>query len=98
LDQWELKREDVELLMDKPLGKGAFGEVYRGLLQPKVMQKVPAFRKYPGRKTSINCIVAVKMLKGKICPTLCMHQIIKAPTCMSRSKDSIVVTFSFMVT
>ena len=84
--------------MDKPLGKGAFGEVYRGLLQPKVMQRVSAFRKYPGRKTSINCIVAVKMLKGKICPTLCIHEIIKAPTCMSRSKDSIVVTGPFLLT
>ena len=83
-----MKREDVELLMDKPLGKGAFGEVYRGLLQPKVMQKASVFRKYPGRKTSINCVVAVKMLKGKICFTLCIHEIVKVT---SRSRHSTCV-------
>ena len=65
LDKWELKRDDVQLLLDKPLGKGAFGEVYKGLLPPKVLSQMSNLSKLPGRKGTVNCVVAVKMLKGE---------------------------------
>ena len=65
LDKWELKRDDVQLLLDKPLGKGAFGEVYKGLLPPKFLSQMSNLNKLPGRKGTVNCVVAVKILKGE---------------------------------
>ena len=54
----------MKVLKDKPLGKGAFGRVYRGLLQSKIIHKLPG-RALPDQMTSKqNCVVAVKMLKG----------------------------------
>ena len=65
MDEWEIKREDVELL-DKALGEGAFGAVYKGVLQPKVMEKLSRRKKAHkrDRRFSMKCVVAVKMLKG----------------------------------
>ena len=65
VDEWEIKREDVELL-DKALGEGAFGAVYKGVLQPKVMEKLSRRKKAHerDRRFSMKCVVAVKMLKG----------------------------------
>lgn len=58
-DEWELKKDDIKLL-NKPLGKGAFGEVFKGILQPSA--------KVSNRKNSqpnaMNFVVAVKILKG----------------------------------
>ena len=55
----------MKVLKDKPLGKGAFGRVYRGLLQSKIVHKLPGWRAFPDQMTSKqNCVVAVKMLKG----------------------------------
>ena len=63
MDEWEIKRGDIELL-NKALGEGAFGAVYKGILQPKAMEKLSRRRRgYKGR-FSMNCVVAVKMLKG----------------------------------
>ena len=64
MDEWELRREDVELMKTKRLGEGAFGEVCRALLQPKAMHKMSHRKKAPDRKYTMNCVVAVKMLKG----------------------------------
>ena len=65
MDEWEIKRENIELL-NKPLGEGAFGAVYKGVLTPKVMERL--FRRRKGykrdRRFSMSCVVAVKMLKG----------------------------------
>jgi len=59
-----VKRQDIEVLIDEPLGKGAFGRVYRRLLQSKIVHKLPG-RVLPDQMTSKkNCVVAVKMLKG----------------------------------
>ena len=66
LDEWELQRTDIELMKDKPLGQGAFGEVVRGLLQPNAMKKLSRRKNFKSRdhNFSLTCIVAVKMLKG----------------------------------
>ena len=66
LDQWELQREDIELMKDKPLGQGAFGEVIRGLLKPNAMKRVSRRKNFKNwnHNFSLTCIVAVKMLKG----------------------------------
>ena len=60
-----MKKDDIELL-DKALGEGAFGAVYKGILQPKVMEKLSRRRKgyKKERRFSMSCVVAVKMLKG----------------------------------
>ena len=65
VDEWEMKKDDIELL-DKALGEGAFGAVYKGILQPKVMEKLSRQRKgyEKERQFSMSCVVAVKMLKG----------------------------------
>lgn len=52
----------MKVLMDKPLGKGAFGRVYRGLLQPKKQSGWKVFKDQMTSKQ--NYVVAVKMLKG----------------------------------
>ena len=59
-----MKRQDIEVLIDEPLGKGAFGEVYKALVHPKLMRKVSGRKRYASRKNSTHCIVAVKLLKG----------------------------------
>ena len=65
MDEWEIKSGDIELL-NKALGEGAFGAVYKGILKPKVMEKLSRRRRgYEGqRRFSMSCVVAVKMLKG----------------------------------
>ena len=65
-DEWELRRQEVEVMIKKPLGQGAFGAVYRGMLQPQVMEKLSRRKKthVRDRRFTINCLVAVKMLKG----------------------------------
>ena len=63
-DEWELKRGDIELKRNKPLGQGAFGEVFKGILQPKAMHKATRHKSVSDRRFSVNCVVAVKMLKG----------------------------------
>ena len=56
-------------MKDKPLGQGAFGEVFRGLLQPNAMKSVSRRKKNKGRDNnfSVTCVVAVKMLRGMTC-------------------------------
>ena len=65
MDHWEIKREDVELLMDEPLGKGAFGQVFQALVHPKLLRRMSSHRKrLVGSRAATACIVAVKILKG----------------------------------
>ena len=51
---------------EKPLGQGAFGEVFRGFLQPNAMEKVSRRKSIMGRDSNLSmaCVVAIKMLKG----------------------------------
>ena len=57
VDKWELNRTDVELMKDQPLGKGAFGEVYKGIIHRSATRQ--------NRKiSSATNVVAIKMLKG----------------------------------
>ena len=45
-DEWELRRQEVEVMIKKPLGQGAFGAVYRGTLQPQIMGNYLIVRKH----------------------------------------------------
>lgn len=60
-DEWELKRDDIKVMKDKPLGTGAFGEVFRGILQPSA--KVSHLKNSQSNQM-MNYVVAVKILKG----------------------------------
>ena len=57
VDKWELNHTDVELMKDQPLGKGAFGEVYKGIVHRSAAKQ--------NRKiSSATNVVAIKMLKS----------------------------------
>ena len=56
VDKWELNRTDVELMKDQPLGKGAFGEVFKGIVHRVARQN--------RKRSSATNVVAIKMLKG----------------------------------
>ena len=58
-DEWEIPANEV--IMEKPLGEGAFGEVFKGIVKcPIVNPKVPS-----SVKSSICTHVAIKLLKSK---------------------------------
>ena len=60
MDEWELSPS--EIIMDRCLGEGAFGEVYKGVLKgPVQCSKVP-----PSMRNTVPLVVAVKLLKCKI--------------------------------
>lgn len=57
VDEWEIPAKEV--IMDKLLGEGAFGEVYKGIVKcPIVNSKVKL-----SAKNSICTHVAIKLLK-----------------------------------
>ncbi len=58
-DEWEVSPSSVTI--EDPLGEGAFGEVYKGLLKgPLTNSKLkPAYR------NMVIVSVAIKLLKGK---------------------------------
>ena len=59
MDEWEIPANEV--IMEKLLGEGAFGEVYKGIVKcPIVNPKVRS-----SAKTSICTPVAIKLLKCK---------------------------------
>ena len=59
MDEWEIPANEV--IMEKLLGEGAFGEVYKGIIKcPIVNPKVRS-----SAKTSICTPVAIKLLKCK---------------------------------
>ena len=56
-DNWEIPA--TEIIMEDPLGEGAHGEVYKGVIKcPIVNPKVPS-----SMKNSICTPVAIKLLK-----------------------------------
>ena len=58
-DEWEIPANEV--IMEKLLGEGAFGEVYKGIVKcPIVNPKVRS-----SSKSSICTTVAIKLLKRK---------------------------------
>lgn len=64
LDDWEIL--PTEVIMEDPLGEGAFGEVYKGVLKcPIINPKVRS-----SMKNSICTPVAVKLLK---CETIILY-------------------------
>ena len=59
MDEWEIPASEV--IMEKLLGEGAFGEVYKGIIKcPIVNPKVRS-----SAKSSICTPVAIKLLKCK---------------------------------
>ena len=57
LDDWEIPANEV--IMEKLLGEGAFGEVYKGIVKcPIVNPKIPS-----SAKNAICTPVAIKLLK-----------------------------------
>ncbi|XP_064401936.1 uncharacterized protein LOC135347802 isoform X2 [Halichondria panicea] len=58
-DDWEIPYDDLQVFYSQPLGKGAFGEVFKGLVRSQAMKS--GVKRLP--KFSLNCTVAVKKLK-----------------------------------
>ena len=54
-DSWELPPESI--IMDRLLGEGSFGQVYKGILHGPIDT--------PGCQTNTSLSVAVKMLSGE---------------------------------
>ena len=58
MDEWEIPANEVIICMEKQLGQGAFGEVYKGVIKcPIVNPKVKLSAKNP-----ICTPVAIKLL------------------------------------
>ena len=69
LDHWEIPANEV--IMEKLLGEGAFGEVYKGIIKCPIVN--PKVR--PSAKSSICTPVAIKLLKCE-CQPVWSHVII----------------------
>jgi len=61
-DHWEIPSGSLKIFYSQPLGKGAFGEVYKGHISSHVV-------KMGGPRFSLACTVAVKKLKGTLIST-----------------------------
>ena len=59
LDEWEIPASEV--IMEKPLGEGAFGEVYKGVVKCPIVN--PKVR--PLVENALCTSVAIKLLKCK---------------------------------
>ena len=63
---WEISFDELDVYESQPLGKGQFGEVFRGLLRGQLARKRSSVRgKNKSPKYSMTHIVAVKKLKSK---------------------------------
>ena len=66
-DEWEVAA--TEVIVERQLGEGAFGEVYKGVIKgPLRNPKISPFL-----KQSIGIPVALKLLKSKVVITTLCH-------------------------
>ena len=63
---WEISSDELEVYESQPLGKGQFGEVFKGLLRGQPARKRSSIRgRNKSPKYSMTHTVAIKKLKSK---------------------------------
>jgi len=64
MDAWEVANEDVTLFEHDILGKGFFGEVYKGHVTGRDQKRGSLRGRAP--RFSLTCVVAIKRLQSKL--------------------------------
>lgn len=68
-DPWEITADDLTIYEDMPLGRGCYGEVYKGVLKGR-KQRAGSRKGRNQPRLSLTSIVAVKRLPSEISQTV----------------------------